>query len=220
MSDNKNKEIVVLDEAEHIRLRPTMYVSSVKPTEEKLHIVENGRIFVRTVEMSVGMYKIFGEALDNAFDEARRMKGKMKKIIVNVNSKTNAISVKDTGNGFYKGTQINKASGKTNIETAVSMLRSGSNFKNEESEEAGILGTNGVGVSLTNVLSRRFKITTINDTHFFEKEWFDFKSDDSKTKITKNTTGLETGTVIEFEPTPEVFGKSKWNVDIITSFLY
>ena len=39
----------------------------------------------------------------------------------------------NTGNGFYKGTDINKVSGKTNIETAVSQLRAGSNFENDDS---------------------------------------------------------------------------------------
>jgi DNA gyrase/topoisomerase IV subunit B len=43
-----NKEIVVLSEKEHIRARPTVYVGSVKPTDEKIPIIRNGRIF--TVE--------------------------------------------------------------------------------------------------------------------------------------------------------------------------
>jgi DNA gyrase/topoisomerase IV subunit B len=59
------------------------------------------------------------------------------------------------------------------------MLRAGSNFNNEEIEET-LIGTNGMGVALTNVLSRRFKIVTVNETHYFEKEWIDFESTDSQ----------------------------------------
>jgi DNA gyrase subunit B len=162
------------------------------------------------------MYKILNEVIDNSVDEAKRMKGKMKKITISINSKTNSASVKDTGNGFFKGTSINKDSGKTNIETAVSMLRAGSNFNNEEIEET-LIGTNGMGVALTNVLSRKFKIVTVNDTHYFEKEWIDFQSEDSKTIIKKHKGDLEKGTEITFEPLVETFGRAKWDQEILKS---
>jgi DNA gyrase/topoisomerase IV subunit B len=216
MAKESSKEIVVLSEREHILLRPTVYVGSVKSTDEKVPLVRQGKIIYEEKPISVGMYKILNEVIDNSVDEAKRMKGKMKKITISINSKTNSASVKDTGNGFFKGTSINKDSGKTNIETAVSMLRAGSNFNNEEIEET-LIGTNGMGVALTNVLSRKFKIVTVNDTHYFEKEWIDFQSEDSKTIIKKHKGELEKGTEIIFEPLVETFGRAKWDQEILKS---
>ena len=120
-----NKEIVVLSEKEHILLRPTLFVGSVKPTDEKIPLIGKEGIIIEEKSISVGMYKILNEAIDNALDEAKRMKGKMKSIEIKVDSKTNTISVRDTGNGFHKGASINSTTGKTNIETAFSQLRSG-----------------------------------------------------------------------------------------------
>ena len=216
MSKESSKEIVVLSEREHILLRPTVYVGSVKSTDEKVPLVRQGKIVYEEKPISVGMYKILNEVIDNSVDEAKRMKGKMKTITISINSKSNSATVKDTGNGFYKGTSVNKDSGKTNIETAVSMLRAGSNFNNEEIEEA-LIGMNGMGVALTNVLSRRFKIVTVNETHYFEKEWIDFQSDDSKTIIKKHKGDVEKGTSITFEPLVETFGKAKWDQEILKS---
>ncbi len=197
MAKESSKEIVVLSEREHILLRPTVYVGSVKSTDEKVPLVRQERIIYEEKPISVGMYKILNEVIDNSVDEAKRMKGKMKTITISISPKTNSATIKDTGNGFFKGTSINKDSGKTNIETAVSMLRAGSNFNNDEIEET-LIGTNGMGVALTNVLSRRFKIVSVNETHYFEKEWIDFESTDAKTIIKKHKGELEKGTEITF----------------------
>ena len=216
MAKESSKEIVVLSEREHILLRPTVYVGSVKSTDEKVPLVRQGRIVYEEKPISVGMYKILNEVIDNSVDEAKRMKGKMKQITISIGTKSNSATIKDTGNGFFKGTSINKDSGKTNIETAVSMLRAGSNFNNDEIEEA-LIGTNGMGVALTNVLSRKFKIVTVNETHYFEKEWIGFESDDSKTVIKKHKGELEKGTAITFEPLVETFGRAKWDQEILKS---
>ena len=218
--DNKepNKEIVVLSEKQHLLLRPTIYIGSVKPTDEKVPIIKNEKIIIEEKSLSVGMYKILNEAIDNAIDEAKRMRGKMESVTIRVNSKTNLISVKDTGNGFYKGASINQSTGKTNIETAFSQLRSGTNFSEGEDDVA-VVGVNGLGIKLLNVFSKRFKVITVNDTHYFEKEWIDFESNDSKTILRKKNPLEAKGTYIEAEPLKEVFGRAKWDFDILKTSL-
>jgi len=211
-----NKEIKVLSEREHILLRPTVYVGSVKPTDEKVPVIRNNTLFIESKKISVGMYKLFDEVFSNALDEAKRMKGKMKNIGIWVHSKDNSISISDTGNGFYKGTEINKVSGKTNIETAVSQLRAGSNFENDDIEES-LVGTNGMGVSLVNVLSKHFSIETVNDKHHYFQEWKDYEG--SNPKITKNTMNAKSGTTVTFKPLSEVFGGDKWDKEVLTSIL-
>jgi len=214
MSKAVNKEIVVLSEKEHIRARPTVYVGSVKPTDEKIPIVRSGRIFIDPKSISVGLYKLFDEVISNSIDEAKRMKGKMKLITIKVDSKRNAISIRDTGNGFHKGAAKHKISKLSNIETAVSQLRAGSNFNNEDVEES-LVGTNGMGVSLVNVLSKMFKIITVNESHHYEQVWNDYERTDPKVK--PNDGSLQKGTEITFEPLSEIFGRTKWDQDILST---
>ena len=101
MSSNKvNKTIEVLSDFEHILKRPTMYVGSVKKSEEIIPIIGDGIIKSISKEHSIGMYKLFDEVFANSVDEAKRMQTPMKKITVKVSSKENSISVTDTGDGF------------------------------------------------------------------------------------------------------------------------
>lgn len=213
---SSNKEIKVLSEREHILLRPTVYVGSVKPTDEKVPVIKDNKVFIESKKISVGMYKLFDEVFSNALDEAKRMNGKMKKILIEIDSKSNGVSVTDTGNGFYKGTKINKVSGKTNIETAVSQLRAGSNFENDDVKES-LVGTNGMGVSLVNVLSKYFSIETVNDESYYFQEWKNYEG--VNPKIEKNTKGLPKGTKVTFKPLSEVFGYDKWDKDVLSSTL-
>jgi DNA gyrase/topoisomerase IV subunit B len=214
MSKTPNKEIVVLSEKEHIRARPTVYVGSVKPTDERIPIVRNNRIVIDSKSVSVGLYKLFDEVISNSIDEAKRMKGKMKLITIKVDSKKNSISIKDTGNGFHKGAAKNKISKLSNIETAVSQLRAGSNFNNDEIEES-IVGTNGMGVSLVNVLSKMFKIVTVNETHYYEQTWNDYNR--TEPKVITNDGSYQRGTEITFEPVSEIFGRTKWDQEILST---
>jgi DNA gyrase/topoisomerase IV subunit B len=213
---SSKKEIKVLSEREHILLRPTVYVGSVKPTDEKVPIIRNNKLFIESKKISVGMYKLFDEVFSNSLDEAKRMNGKMKSIHIEVSSKDNNVSIRDTGNGFYKGTDINKVSGKTNIETAVSQLRAGSNFENDDVEES-LVGTNGMGVSLVNVLSKYFSIETINEKNYYFQEWRNYEG--SAPKISKNTDKSKTGTTVTFKPLSDVFGYDKWDREVLSTTL-
>ena len=56
------REIKVLDDYEHILLRPTMYISSVEATEEKISLIDSDNVLrMYNMNYSVGMYKLFDE---------------------------------------------------------------------------------------------------------------------------------------------------------------
>jgi hypothetical protein len=209
-----NKEIVVLEDWQHILLRPTMYIGSIEPSEERVPVFRSGRIHMENMEISIGLYKLFHEILDNAIDEAKRMKGKMKSVRVDVDSATGMVTVADTGNGFYKGTQKNQKTGKTNIETAMSNLRAGSNFSNDDTSTA-LIGTNGVGASIVNVLSENFKVRSVNSEASFFMEWDKFESKGPEIKKRHEGDGCDLGTTVSFIPRKKEFRKSKWDRDII-----
>ena len=211
-----NKTIEVLTDFEHIIKRPTIYVGSVKRSEETLPIIDAGIIKSVVKEHSVGMYKLFDEVFSNSVDEAKRMSTPMKKIIVDVNIKENSVSITDTGDGFTNGSTINKKSGLSNIETAVSMLRSGSNFDNDSITET-LVGTNGMGVSLVNALSNMFEIETVNPNEAYLQTWKTFKA--SSAKVTSKAKSKQTGTRVTFVPNHQVFDNSKWDYQTIKSYL-
>jgi DNA topoisomerase-2 len=217
MSTKPSKEIQVLSDFEHILARPTIYVGSVKTSEEQVPIVEEGKsVRAQTKPISVGMYKLFDEVFSNCVDEAKRMKSPMKRIIVEVNSKDNSVSIADTGDGFLNGSKKNKKSGLSNVETAVSMLRAGSNFDNDSIEES-LIGTNGMGVSLVNALSSFFEIETTNSSETYFQRWENFSA--IKPEVKAKSSSKETGTRVSFSPLSKIFDHNKWDRDILWSTL-
>ena len=213
-----NKEIVALSELEHVLLRPGMWVGSVEKSEEKVQIVEPGKLIEKSKIISVGFYKMLNEIVDNAFDEAKRMKGAMPKIIVKINSKTNEVTVIDTGGGFLNAEKPNSKTGASNVETAMSMLRAGSNFYNENSEES-LIGTNGVGAALVNMLSEKFSIVTCNNEIEYGIEWERFiKKDEYKKPRNKK---LPTGTSATYIPRKDIFKGCTWDKEYLhTMFIF
>ena len=193
-----------------------MYVGSVKISEETIPIVRNGKIHAENRKISVGMYKLFDEILSNCVDEAKRMKKTMSEITINIDSKTNKVSIADGGDGFTNASVKNSKSGLSNVETAVSILRSGSNFDNDDISET-LIGTNGFGMGVVSALSSQFSITTINSKESYSQNWENFKS--SKPEIKKGKQS-KTGTSISFIPRSDVFDSCVWDRDIIYSTLF
>ena len=217
-TQESNKEIVALSDFEHVIHRPTMYIGSVEKSEEKVQIVEPGKLVEKTKIISVGFYKMLNEIVDNAFDEAKRMKGVMPKIRVEIDSKTNRVTVTDTGGGFINAEKENPKTGQSNVETAMSMLRAGSNFYNEDSTDS-LIGTNGVGAALVNMLSEEFKITTVNNDVNFTTEWTRFAKTGSSCNPKKRTE--KTGTTVSYIPRKDIFKNCSWDKEYLhTMFIF
>lgn len=225
MSKEKaNKEIVALSDFEHVIHRPTMYIGSVEKSDEKVQVIEVdesggfGKIIEKPKIISVGFYKMLNEIVDNAFDEAKRMKGAMPKIRVEINSKTNCVKVSDFGGGFINAQKPNSKTGQSNVETAMSMLRAGSNFYNENSADT-LIGTNGVGAALVNMLSEEFIITTVNDEVEYNISWKRFIKDSEET-LPKNKKSL-TGTTVTYIPRKDIFKGCTWDKEYLhTMFVF
>jgi DNA gyrase/topoisomerase IV subunit B len=212
-----NQEIKYLEDHEHLLLRPTVYIGSVDPSEERLPIVKDNKLIVEPRVISVGMVKIFNEALDNAFDVYKKNPLlKNRKVVVSLCDKTNRVDIIDHASGFYKGTEVNKKTGKTNIETAVSMLRAGSNFGTET--DASVIGTNGIGISATNILSDWFEIETKNSDFYYRKHWDKFVGGLADISKKKGRTWV-TGTRISFIPRTDIFKGYKWDFDVMKSIM-
>jgi DNA gyrase/topoisomerase IV subunit B len=93
------------------------------------------------------------EILENALDEAKRCKGKMKNISVIVNLDTNEVTVTDEGQGFHEAAKKHSKTKKNVVRTALEELHAGSNFVDSSTN---LLGTHGVGSAVVNILSKDF----------------------------------------------------------------
>lgn len=209
-----NKEIVALSNYEALRLRPGMYIGQVAHVDEKLPLVVDGKLISKEKSWSEGFMHLIVEILENALDEAKRCKGKMKNIIVKVNLDNNEITIIDEGTGFHNAAKKHLKTKKNVVRTALEELHAGSNFIDTSTN---ILGTHGVGSAVTNILSENFSVETINKTHYVKFVWNDFKV--IKEEIRKKEPKDKLGTKITFIPSPKIFPNYKWDKDLITSYL-
>ena len=210
------RDIVAFEDHEHVLKRPALYVGSITKSDEKIPIYRDGLFYTELRSISVAYWKIIDEVIDNALDEAKRCareKKPMESIIVRFDSKTGIIEVQDTGRGFKDGEKKNSKTGLTNIETALTKLRSGSNFYNEENGST-VVGMNGMGVSLCTILSDWLEIETCNGTIVYRQKWVDFTKVEYN-EIKKATKKQKLGTTIRFKPRVNVFEDCLPEYDIV-----
>jgi len=208
------KEIIALDDYTAVRLRPGIYVGNTSLSEDRVPCIIDGTIKLTSKKYSIGFMRMIEEILENSIDEAKRCKGKMKNIYITINLSTNEVTIKDEGQGFHNASKKHSKTKKNVVRTALEELHAGSNFSETDKN---ILGMNGLGVSICNILSEKFMIETINKTHYVKYEWNDFVV--KQEEIRKKTLKEKPGTIISFIPSKSVFPCSYWDKDIISTYI-
>jgi DNA gyrase/topoisomerase IV subunit B len=212
------KEIIALDNFDAIRRRSDMYCGQIAEIEDKAPIILDNTLTSQTKKWSPGFYQLFIEIFENALDEAKRCKGKMKSITVKVNLDNNEITIIDEGLGFHNAAKKHKKTKKNVVRTALEELHAGSNFTDASTNmDAHIIGLHGIGSSVVNILSERFSVDTVNKTHYVHFIWNDFKVVDEQ--IRKKTSADKMGTKISLIPSRELFSNYKWDIDLISTYL-
>ena len=167
--------IQALKGLEPVRRMPGMYTHTIHP----LHVVQ--------------------EAVDNAIDEA--LAGFGKKITVTV-SKDGSVEVEDEGRGVP--VDMHPVEKKPAVEVAFTMLHAGGKFaKSGEAVYHISGGLHGVGVAVSNALSKRCEVTVYRDgfRHSIAFEGGELKSKLKSEKIREK----RTGTVVRIWPDPKYF---------------
>ena len=163
--DYGDDSIVHLEDMEHIRLRPGMYIG--KLGDGSSH--------------DDGIYVLIKEVIDNAIDEYASGYGK--KITVKINFGERKVSIRDYGRGIPLGKMID----------AVSKLNTGAKYDSKVFQKS--VGLNGVGTKAVNALSSWFKVQSIRDGQTRIAEFCEGKltsdSGITKTKETDNGTLVE-----------------------------
>lgn len=179
-------QITVLEGLAPVRKRPGMYIGGTGLD---------------------GLHHLVWEVVDNSIDEA--MAGFCDKIEVIINE-DNSISVEDNGRGIPVDKV--KATGKSALETVLTVLHAGGKFGDGGYKVSG--GLHGVGVSVVNALSSWVKVEVKLDgkLHFQEYERGVAKEE---VKVVGEATS--TGTKVTFMPDPEIFSNINFNFLTILS---
>jgi topoisomerase-4 subunit B len=167
--------IQALKGLEPVRRMPGMYTHTAHP----LHIAQ--------------------EAVDNAVDEA--LAGHGKRITVRV-FKDGAVEVEDEGRGIP--VDMHPVEKKPAVEVAFGMLHAGGKFSRSGEGVYHISGgLHGVGVAVSNALSKRLEVTVYRDG---QKHTIAFEGGELKQKLkSERSKERRTGTVVRLWPDPKYF---------------
>lgn len=199
-----------LSEVEHILHRPGMWIGSIKEEERQVFVYDNdeNKMTMKDITYSPAMLKLFDEILSNSCDEFRRKDNLgLTSISVIVNKTTNKIIVKDDG-----GIPVvqHKTAKMFVPEFIFGQLRTSSNY--DDTEDRNVIGTNGVGSSITNIFSKTFNVVTADKKNKIEVNWSNNMSDKSVNKPEKTKDHF---TEIEYELDFNYFDANHYTDDFI-----
>lgn len=197
--DDKYKK---LTDVEHVLLRPSMYLGSMKLSTSNKWIFNTDKFFKKQVNYVPAFIKLLDEILTNSIDESKRMGTKLNTIKINITN--NRITIWDNG-----GIEVVKNKNKEWIpEMVFSSMRSGSNFSDDDNRTWA--GTNGVGSSCVNIFSKEFSISTCDGKNSFKQIFSENLSKKTTPVIKPNT---KNHTEISFIPDFERFGLKEIDED-------
>lgn len=189
MAEKKNQKygesnIRVLEGLEAVRLRPGMYIGS---TDER------------------GLHHLVYEVVDNSVDEA--LAGRCDNIIITLHE-DGSCEVSDNGSGIP--VEKHHQTGKSTLETVLTILHAGGKFDAQAYNFSG--GLHGVGVSVVNALSKKLLAEVKRDGYRFTQE---FKIGKSVGSIQKHEKTKETGTSVRFWPDDKIFETIEFSRDTL-----
>lgn len=167
-----------LNDREHVLLRPSMYISSIKPHISNKYIFNGTNMESVEINYNPGFIKIFDEIITNSVDEHKRNTGLN---IIKVTIENDIISIWDNG-----GIEVvkHKEHKEWIPELVFSNLKAGSNFTDSDARTGA--GTHGVGSSLTNIFSKEFTISTCDGINSFHQIFSDNMANRTKPIIKKS----------------------------------
>ena len=176
-SDYDASSIQVLEDMEHVRLRPGMYIGG-KDDRALHHMV--------------------AEIIDNSMDEA--VAGHATWIEVELHENGH-VSVRDNGRGIPTAPHPKDPS-KSALEIIFCTLNAGGKFSGDSYETSG--GLHGVGSSVVNALSDHLRVEVARNKELFAMSFSRGVPQGALEKV--GAAPNRRGTAVTFHPDPEIFG--------------
>ncbi|MBI1999066.1 MAG: type IIA DNA topoisomerase subunit B [Parcubacteria group bacterium] len=158
---------------------------------------------------SEGLHHLVWEVFDNARDEAMAGFGDHIEIVLLPDNK---VRVADNGRGIP--VDIHKDAKTSALEVIMTTLHAGGKFGGGVYKISG--GLHGVGVSVVNALSVATRADVYRDGGRYVQEYVRGKA---KQKVKKIGVSKATGTVITFEPDPEIFPEIAFDWEMIVEHM-
>lgn len=197
MKKSIEQKYKAMSEIDHCLSRPGMWIGSVRDEERQSFVYdeETGKMTMKTVTYVPAMLKLVDEVLSNSCDEFRRKDNMgLDEVRVSINTDKSTITIRDNG-----GIPVvkHKEAGCYVPEFIFGRLRTSSNY--DDTEDRAVVGTNGVGSSLTVIFSKMFKVTTADKKNRLSVTWENNMSEKSEPDISKsNDHFTETSFILDF----------------------
>src|SRR3972149_1293510 len=182
------EDIQVLGGREAVRRRPGMYIGS---TDQR------------------GLHHLVYEIAYNSIDEA--MAGYCNNIVITI-QQDNTVKVEDNGRGIP--IETHPTTGKSALETVLTVLHAGAKFGGRTYQVSG--GLHGVGASVVNALSSWLSAEVKRDGKLYRQE---YRQGIPQGDVVEVGSAEGTGTTITFLADEKTFGKYNYDFDTLSERL-